>query len=107
VVVYVEQLSYLNRNWREFGIKFAEELQSKVSDVSTCIVKLSSPHLFRSGGVIHHVGEEIVSELNLVPVSVNSKNQKFYDVELSSSDESGEDESDRNSSLQQNAVNVD
>ena len=110
VIVHVEQLSILSSNWKQFGLKFAEELQKKVSDVSRCIVKLSSPHLFRSGGVIHRLGEEIVSELKLVPVSVNSKKRQFDDVEPSSSDESadvGENETHRDRSSPQESTDVD
>jgi len=96
VVVHLEQMSVLNPNWKQFGSKLGEELQRMVSDTNRCIVQLSSPNLFRSGGVINQLGEEIVSELNLIPMRSNSnakdvpqcsKKRPFDDVEPSSSDE--------------------
>jgi len=72
VIVHLEQMSTLNQHWRQFGSKHGSELQKLATD-STYIVKMSSAHLFRSGGVIHHLGDEIVSELSLVPVSYNNK----------------------------------
>jgi len=86
VIVHLEQMSTLNQHWRQFGSKLGSELQKLATDStyigselqklatdSTYIVKMSSAHLFRSGGVIHHLGDEIVSELSLVPVSYNNK----------------------------------
>lgn len=69
VVVHLEQLSISNRQWKEFGIELGTLLQRCVADIDTCVVKLSSPHLYRPGGVIDHLGPDIVNELGLVHIS--------------------------------------
>ena len=73
VVVHLEQMSPENRNWKQFGIELGQLLQRSVTDVDKCVVKLSSPHLFRPGGVIDHLGRDIVDELSLVPVPCNRR----------------------------------
>ena len=73
VVVHLEQMSTFNSRWRQFGTKFGRMLQMSVTDPSRCIIKMSQPHLLRSGGVIHHLGKMIIDELKLVPVAYNKK----------------------------------
>ena len=75
VIVHLEQMSSLNLYWQQFGSKLGSELQKLVTD-STCIVKMSSAHLFRSGGVTHHLGDEIVNELSLVPLCFDNKSKR-------------------------------
>ena len=73
VVVHVEQMSTRNADWKHFGMELGRLLQRSVVDPSTCIVKMSQPHLLRAGGVISHLGESIVEELKLVPVTYGKK----------------------------------
>ena len=95
VIVHMEQMSVLNPSWKQFVLQLGEQLPKQVTDLSKCIVKLCSPHLLRPGGIIHYLGDEIVSELKLVKVSVDKKpavpqcstKRRFDDVEPSSSDE--------------------
>ena len=107
VIVHIEQMAVKNPGWKHFGLELGRLLQQTVVDMNSCIVKMSSPHLLRAGGVIHHLGEEIVDELKLVTVSydqrkrkpatsqstgsLHSKRRRFEDVEPSSSD-TGSDE---------------
>ena len=48
-------------------------LQQSVNDEGECVVHLSQPHLFRVGGVIDHVGVEIVQELGLMTMPCGRK----------------------------------
>ena len=73
VVVHLEQMSTYNAHWRQFGSNFGRILQLTVKDPSSCVVKMSQPHLLRAGGVIHHLGRMIVDELKLVPVTYKVK----------------------------------
>lgn len=73
VIVHIEQMSVKNRHWKQFGIQLGQLLQRSVVDNGECIVKLSSPHLFRAGGVVEHIGEQIVQELNLVTIAAGRK----------------------------------
>jgi hypothetical protein len=66
-------MSVKNAHYKQFGMELGKLLQQSVQDVTTCIVKMSQSHLLRSGGVIHHLGELIVKELNLVPASYGVK----------------------------------
>lgn len=75
VVVHLEQMSTFNAHWRQFGSELGKLLQQSASDPASCVVKMSQPHLLRSGGVIHHLGERIVTELKLVPICYNNKRQ--------------------------------
>jgi len=73
VVVCIEQMSAKNANWKQFGPELCKMLQKCVIDEHKCIVKLSQPHLFRPGGVIECLGEQIVQELGLVTVACGRK----------------------------------
>jgi hypothetical protein len=68
VIVHVEQMSLLNPRAKVFAIRLGKELQKQVSDVDTCIVKLSNPQLHRATGPVFHFGSNIVTALNLTAV---------------------------------------
>jgi len=76
VIVHVEQMTVTNPGWKHFGLELGTLLRQRVTDVNTCVVQMSSPHLLCAGGVIHHLGEQIVDELRLVPVSYAKKGRK-------------------------------
>jgi len=98
VIVHIEQMSARNADWKRFGLELGTLLQQRVTDFDKCIVKMSSPHLLRAGGVIHHLGDQIVEQLQLVPASYSKKGRKpqsarqsdMNDVEPSSSDSDNE-----------------
>ena len=48
-----------NRYCKQFGIELGQLLQRRVVDDGKCVVKLSQPHLFRAGGVVEHIGEQL------------------------------------------------
>ena len=73
VIVHLEQMSCHNAHWRQFGSDLGRLIQQSVDDTTSCVVKMSQPHLLRAGGVIHHLGEKIVTELKLVPFSYGVK----------------------------------
>jgi len=73
VIVHVEQMSTKNAHWKEFGIELGGRLQRSVADVSSCVVKLSQPHIHRASGPMFRIGKDIVTELNLVPASYGRK----------------------------------
>jgi hypothetical protein len=73
VIVYVEQMSPLNPDAKKFGIELGRLLQQSVVDPDTCIVVLSQPYLFRSGGVIDCIGSHIVQQLNLLTCNQSKK----------------------------------
>ena len=82
MIVHVEQMTVTNPGWKHFGLELGTLLQQRVTDVNTCVVQMSSPHLLRAGGVIHHLGEQIVDELRLVPVSYAKKGRKSQCLKL-------------------------
>jgi len=69
VIVHLEQMSILNKNAKVFGVQLGQQLQSAVRDFKTCVVKLSSPHLYTTNGPVFKLGKMIVEELNLKPIS--------------------------------------
>ena len=73
VVVRIEQMSVRNRHWKQFGIELGQLLQQSVVDEGKCVVKLSQPHLFRAGGVVECLGEQIVQELDLALIPAQWK----------------------------------
>jgi len=73
VLVHVEQMSVRNRHWKQFGIELGQLMQQSVVDAGTCVVKLSQPHLFRAGGVVECLGEQIVQELALTVIPTQRK----------------------------------
>ena len=73
VIVHVEQMSVRNRHWKQFGIELGRLMQQSVVDAGRCVVKLSQPHLFRAGGVVECLGEQIVQELALTVMPTQRK----------------------------------
>jgi len=73
VIVHIEQMSPLNRRWKQFGIKFGQLLQRSVVNERTCIVKLSQPNIHRATGPVFKLGDMIVSELGLTAPTYGAK----------------------------------
>jgi len=74
--MHIEQTSATNADWKYFGLKLGTLLQQRTTDFNRCIVKMSSPHLLRAGGVMHDLGDETTEELRLVPASYSKKGRK-------------------------------
>jgi hypothetical protein len=72
VIVHVEQISVHNKNAKAFGMEFAMLLQRLCPDTTKCIVKMSQPNLHLRDGPAFHLGDKIVAELQLVPVSLTA-----------------------------------
>lgn len=71
VIVHVERMSPLNKHAKAFGFELALLLQRLAPDPTTCIVKLAHPNVYCQGGPAFALGENIISELSLAPVSSN------------------------------------
>ena len=76
VIVHIEQMSVRNRHWKQFGIELGQLLQQSVVDEGKCVVKLSQPHLFRAGGVVECLGEQIVQELDLAVIGPPARRKR-------------------------------
>jgi hypothetical protein len=72
VVVHVEQMCVKNANAKTFGIDFATTLQRLAPDLDSCVVRLSHPNLHHAGGPAFCLGDQIVQDLALRPVSTVS-----------------------------------
>jgi len=96
VVVHIEQMSVKNSRWKEFGIELGEQLQKRVRDVTSCIIKMSQPHIHRATGPMFKIGKMIVDELNLVPATYGRKRGRVMPAkpQSSTSDGNGEAEND-------------
>ena len=70
VLVCIEKISDKNSDAKAFGCKLADALQRQCPDVTRCIVKMSSPNLHCSGGVLSYMGQRTQSELNFTPMPI-------------------------------------
>ncbi len=70
VMVCVERMSDKNCDAKAFGCKLAEALQRQCPDITKCIVKMSSPNLHCSGGVLSCMGQRTQSSLNFTPMPI-------------------------------------
>jgi hypothetical protein len=68
VIVHIEQIAIQNKNAKEFGLELGKLLQRLVSDLNTCIVKLSHCNLHRASGPTFQLGTKIVETLKLKAV---------------------------------------
>jgi hypothetical protein len=71
VVVAVEQMSIENSFSKHLGKELGEALQQQF-DLSSCIVKMSQPHVHRRNGPMFRLGQEIVEACQLEPPSYES-----------------------------------
>jgi hypothetical protein len=69
-------MSLNNPHSKEFGINLGKLLQQSVSDIDTCIVKLSQPHIHRATGPMFKIGKKIVAELNLTPATYQKNRRR-------------------------------
>lgn len=70
VVVHLEQMP--KENCKKLGPELGKLLLQSVNDTATCTVKLSQPHLLRARRLFYF-GEQMASELKLVPASYGLK----------------------------------
>ena len=70
VVVHLEQMDIQNKNSKQFTVDLGRLLQRQVANTETCIVKMSQPHLHRPSGPLFRLGDQIVEDLKLKPLSV-------------------------------------
>ena len=95
VIVHIEVMDKKNADQYEFTIGLGKILQTRATDINTCIVKLSLAKNLRANGPIFRMGTTIVRELNLTPVSYQKT--RFTKKSMAQpSDKSGVDQSSNN-----------
>jgi len=67
-IVHIEQSSKQNKHNKQFEIEFGRLLQ-RLTDVTSCIVKVSQPHVHRRTGPMFQLGNRIIEVCQLLPAA--------------------------------------
>jgi hypothetical protein len=86
VVIHLEQLSIENPHFEEYTTELGELLQSRGTDLTSLIVKLSSPKVHRENGPTTKLGTTIVWSCSLAPsTSDKPMSQRLFEYLVNAS----------------------